>query len=390
MSAATSVDGRPVTDGRPAPRRRPTLRRRQRELVAVVVVASAVVAATATAHGLLVPAGTSTPLLRIFGAFVAVAAGGALLRIDGPAQATSTLAVVGVAAALTAVATFPPSQVTWTPDPPSTAGPEVPGGAGDGLTDVILDQPGPGAPAEPADVTPIPGGSELAIEDGQVVLAGPDGTRTVLGDTEELRGRQLQRPDGTRIAVGDGALLEVPAALPAGEPSAPGAGALDGVLGLLLGCFALLAFAPPVVRFAERAEVGLVDRGTEPEVAAPLVPRSVEEGLSDVLRAMLADPDPRTAVIGAYAQLLAALAAAGAPRRPEEGPHEHLWRSLGPLGIRRGPLHRLAELFVQARFTPRPVTAEHREAAIAALADALGDLRLASPDLTGALVGAPA
>ena len=37
---------------------------------------------------------------------------------------------------------------------------------------------------------------------------------------------------------------------------------------------------------------------------------------------------------------LAALDEAGFPRRAEEAPHEHLWRSLGPLGVRRPPVHR--------------------------------------------------
>jgi hypothetical protein len=78
------------------------------------------------------------------------------------------------------------------------------------------------------------------------------------------------------------------------------------------------------------------------------------------------------------------LAEAGYPRRAEEGPHEHLWRSLGPLGVRRQPVHQLAELFIRARFTPRPVTESDRRAAITALADTVGDLRLQAADVTAA------
>lgn len=380
MSAATSVDGRP------------TVRGRSRQLTVVVVAAAAIVAVTLTAHGLLVPAGGSTPVVRIVGAAVAVAAGGFLLRIDGPAQATTTLAVVALAAALTAVATFPASAVTWTPDPPSTTVPDDPANGGtDGAgTDVILDTPGGAGAGLPTEVVAVPEDAEVLLEDGQVTLSLPDGGRVVLGDAADLRGTHLQRPDGRRVAIGDGALLEVPAPLVPDEQAETVTNPFDAVLALLLGCFALLAFAPPVVRFAERTDVGLVEHLPEPPTAGAPPTRSVEDGLSDVLRAMLADPDPRTAVIGAYARLLAALADAGAPRRPEEGPHEHLWRSLGPLGVRRGPVHRLAELFVQARFTPRPVTTEHRDAAIGALADALADLRLDASDVEAAdVVGQP-
>ena len=218
---------------------------------------------------------------------------------------------------------------------------------------------------------------EPRIQDGEVVVDGPDGTTTVLAP-----GRRVARPDGTVVVVGSGALLPVPEPVPAAPEPFPDrlARGVEGVLALLLGCFALLAFAPPLVRVAERAGV---PPGLPEAPPAPVAARrsSVEAGLADVLRSMLADPDPRTAVIGAYARLLAALDEAGSPRRVEEAPHEHLWRSLGPLGVRRAPVHRLAELFVRARFTPHPITDQHRRDAVAALADAIGDLRLPADDV---------
>jgi len=112
-----------------------------------------------------------------------------------------------------------------------------------------------------------------------------------------------------------------------------------------------------------------VGRGTTIDVAA------AEAGLESSLEAVTAGLDPRDAISEAYARLLAALEATGAGRRPAEAPHEHVDRVLAPLGIRSAPLHELAELFVFARFSQHPVTDHHRARAIAALGEALADLR---------------
>lgn len=104
---------------------------------------------------------------------------------------------------------------------------------------------------------------------------------------------------------------------------------------------------------------------------------AAEAGLEASLDAVTADRSPRDAISDAYARLLAALADAGAGRRSHEAPHEHLDRVLTPLGVRSEPLHRLAELFVLARFSQHPVTAAHRDDAGDALRQALADLRAA-------------
>jgi Domain of unknown function (DUF4129) len=109
--------------------------------------------------------------------------------------------------------------------------------------------------------------------------------------------------------------------------------------------------------------------GTPIDVAA------AEAGLEASLDAATSGLAPRDAISDAYARLLAALDEAGAGRRPAEAPHEHLDRVLGPLGVRSAPLHELAELFVFARFSQHPVTDAHRARAVAALGEALADLR---------------
>ena len=395
--------------------------RRRARLAVIVAVACGVVAAGVTGVGLLVPAGSGDPIVRFVGAVVAVAAGGALLRLEGPTRGSVTLSVVALTAAAVCLTTLPVSPVSLdlggTGRQALDPGPDSGGGAD---RDVTLD--GEGSPGAGAQGTlSLPPGADVEVADGQVFLSLPDGSRIVLGDATidasapgvgeggstvvvvdgvvtrddgaaiggevSLGGVTIERDDGSRVTVGEGRLFDAPAPLAPDE--AEPADSRDAVLALLLGLFALLAFAPPLVRFGERRPVSLLDE-PEPVVEEAEAPASVsmEEGLAQVLRSMLADPDPRTSVIGAYARLLTALAEAGFPRRAEEGPHEHLWRTLGPLGVRRQPVHRLAELFVRARFTPRPVTEEDRQSAIGALADAVADLRLQATDVSEAAAAA--
>lgn len=92
--------------------------------------------------------------------------------------------------------------------------------------------------------------------------------------------------------------------------------------------------------------------------------------------AMLGDPDPRTAIIGAYARLQQELAGDNASRRDYEGPAEHLHRVLSVLSVRPSPLRTLIGLFEVARFSHHPLDASHRQQALAALRDVADDLRL--------------
>ena len=337
----------------------------------VVGASAAVLALGLSGHGLLVPAGPASTSVRVVGAVVAVAAPVGLVGLDGPLRAGRTLLLVAVTGGLTVLATLPASPVTIDAgDVPEASAP-----AGrDPQRTILLEQLRPGEAQDGTLV--LPPGATVGPDGEDVVVQAPGGETTVLAP-----GQRVAQPDGSVVVVGPGGRMEVPEPRPGDAELVPDrlAAGVEAVLALLLGGFALLAFAPPLVRVAERS----LTRVAPDPAPAPARPpsRSVEQGLADVLRAMLADPDPRTAVIGAYARLLAALDEAGFPRRAEEAPHEHLWRSLGPLGVRRPPVHRLAELFVRARFTPHPVTDEHRRAAIAALADAVADLRLPDRDV---------
>ena len=105
----------------------------------------------------------------------------------------------------------------------------------------------------------------------------------------------------------------------------------------------------------------------------------VREGLRDSIAAMLVDPDPRTAVIGAYARLLEALDAGAAARHAFEAPREHLRRAMAIHHFPLDPSRALIELFELARYSRHPLTEEHRTAALAALRAVLTALE--TPDL---------
>lgn len=96
--------------------------------------------------------------------------------------------------------------------------------------------------------------------------------------------------------------------------------------------------------------------------------------VANTIDSMLADPDPRTAIIGAYARMLEGLAACDVGRLDHEAPMEHLRRALTALRVRPKPLHRLIELFELARFSSHQLTEAHRT-------EALGALRAAATDL---------
>jgi uncharacterized protein DUF4129 len=103
--------------------------------------------------------------------------------------------------------------------------------------------------------------------------------------------------------------------------------------------------------------------------------------LADVLEETLddlrAEPDPRRAVIAAYARLERALAAYGLPRRPSEAPREYLERIFADLEVGRRSVERLTALFTQAKFSQHEIGAATKEEAIDALETVRQELRAA-------------
>ena len=140
---------------------------------------------------------------------------------------------------------------------------------------------------------------------------------------------------------------------------------------------ALLIFLRRPGRDGARAEGPF---GAPPDQAAREAAHGAVVG---TIEAMLADPDPRTAIIGAYARLQEELAGNDASRKEYEGPTEHLHRVLRVLDVRPAPLADLIRLFEIARFSDHSLTASHRDEALEALREVAGDLATpAAPSLS--------
>ena len=78
--------------------------------------------------------------------------------------------------------------------------------------------------------------------------------------------------------------------------------------------------------------------------------RALDEAIDDLRR----DPDPRRAVIAAYARMEQALTSYGFPRRPSEAPYEYL-RRVGRELEAEEPVAALTELFEVAKFSEHSV-----------------------------------
>jgi Domain of unknown function (DUF4129) len=129
------------------------------------------------------------------------------------------------------------------------------------------------------------------------------------------------------------------------------------------------------------AMVGIVVAQLVAERRRRRPPRSPAERLvelfDDTLEDLEREPDPRRAVIAAWARMERGLAAAGLPRRPSEAPFEYAGRvlesALDPAGqvtpraLGLSPAHRLTGLFERAKFSHHDIGDRDRAEAIAAL-----------------------
>ena len=91
---------------------------------------------------------------------------------------------------------------------------------------------------------------------------------------------------------------------------------------------------------------------------------TLAEVLGDTLDDLRAEPDPRRAVIAAYARLERTLGAFGLPRRDAEAPEEYLHRIFVDLEVNSRFARRLTQLFARAKFSQHSVDQAMKEEAI--------------------------
>jgi hypothetical protein len=104
-----------------------------------------------------------------------------------------------------------------------------------------------------------------------------------------------------------------------------------------------------------------------PDEMRVTVAEVLEETLDDLVR----EPDPRKAVIGAYANMERTLAARGFPREEYEAPGEYLARVLDVVGASGHSARRITKLFERARFSEHEIDQAMKDDAI----DSLSGLR---------------
>jgi hypothetical protein len=170
--------------------------------------------------------------------------------------------------------------------------------------------------------------------------------------------RRFPRPEPATTAPGGGAPAD-PSAAPASD-TASWLLTTAGVLALV-GILAAVAVPAALRRRAAR-------EAEQEEARAVAVSRILDESIDD----LWSEPDPRRAVIAAYARMERGLSARGHGRRPFEAPAEYLRRVLADLGADREAAGRLTALFERAKFSRQEVGAEERAAAIRSLADIRG------------------
>ena len=105
---------------------------------------------------------------------------------------------------------------------------------------------------------------------------------------------------------------------------------------------------------------------------------TIAEVLAETLEDLEREPDPRKAVIGAYAKMERTLAAKGFPREEHEAPDEYLGRILSVVGGSGHSVRRITRLFERARFSEHQIDSRMKTDAIDSLSGLRAELLVAT------------
>jgi uncharacterized protein DUF4129 len=139
---------------------------------------------------------------------------------------------------------------------------------------------------------------------------------------------------------------------------------------LAVGLGAVIAAAIVVAVLVER-------RRRRSDVLTPEQLEELAKALDEAIDDLRRDPDPRRAVIAAYARMEQALTVYGLARRPAEAPYEYLHRVARDLEAEQ-PVAALTELFEVAKFSEHSVDETMRGRAIDALTAVRREVRTAA------------
>jgi hypothetical protein len=116
-------------------------------------------------------------------------------------------------------------------------------------------------------------------------------------------------------------------------------------------------------------------RAARRRLRRPSLAETLSDALGDTLDDVADEPDPRRAIILAYARMESSLDRSGCSRREADAPLEYLSRVLRELEVAAAPVEALTDLFEHAKFSHHPVDAAMKARAIAALEAIRAELR---------------
>ena len=159
-----------------------------------------------------------------------------------------------------------------------------------------------------------------------------------------------------------------PAARPVAQPKPDRAPRV--IWPLAIGIGGVIAAAIAIAVIADR-------RRRRPDALTAEQLKELREALDEAIEDLRRDPDPRRAVVAAYARMEQALTVYGLPRKPAEAPYEYLSRVARELEAEK-PVAALTELFEVAKFSEHSVDENMRTRAIDALTAVRGEVRAAA------------